>query len=162
VARPSKDFSRRSALLTIELVNARGPGIVKVRSVPPLRRRELSLVTLTEAFVRDWLEASDVVSEGARTDDGAYFGTTSIVIVCTNVETQAPVANALAVDPHMRVRALRIALREARGRGADGTLYAEFSIRRNERGIVVTIDVEARAHASRVCSTEGARRTLHP
>ena len=127
-------------------MSSRGPGVVKVRTIPTLRTREVSLVSLTEGLVRDWLDGSDVMSEGAAVSDGAYFGTTSIVIAITDARRHE-IESALVVDPHMRVRALRIAVREARGRGADGTLYAEFSIVRNARGIVVTIDIESRRAA---------------
>jgi hypothetical protein len=60
-------------------------------------------------------------------------------------ELAAHVRRIVAHDPHARVRAIRIAYREALVRSVHsiGRIHAEFVVRRDERGIRVDIDVEA-------------------
>ena len=76
-------------------MNARGPGLAKVRHVPTHRVRALRLVAAAEWHVREWLESADVVSEGAGDDDGRYYGTTSIVIARSRLPEHEELAEAL-------------------------------------------------------------------
>jgi hypothetical protein len=137
-----------------------GPGIAKVRHIPFVQVRRRELVAVTEHLIEEWLEHADVMSEGA--DRGAwYFGTTSIVLrsagrepcVLVGVDVDAAILGC----PHLRLRALRVAHREALARsGCDlGTIRAELSIRRDPRGVVIHIDVEAPHDARRALA-------LHP
>jgi hypothetical protein len=60
-------------------------------------------------------------------------------------ELARDVARLASKDPHVRVRALRIAWREARVRSVHpiGRMRAEFVVRPDSRGIRVDIDVAA-------------------
>jgi hypothetical protein len=134
-----------------------GPGLAKVRTIPLTRRREKLLVAIADGPMRDWLERADIVSEGA-VQEGAqpsYFGTTSIVLPWDAAENTknatALERGALALDPHLRVRALRIARREAemRAPGALASIRAEIEIALTTRGITLCIDVEAKVATRR-------------
>lgn len=140
-------------LPTIAFVMVPRPGPAKVRSIPLVRTRERRLVSLTEGVLRDWLERADVVSEGQeqRTDDGGtYYGTTSILLAFDSapdaVLDDLATLGVIAADPHLRLRVLRVARREAEAR-ADGeleTLRAELVVHRTTRGLTITVEVEAR------------------
>lgn len=139
------------------------PGPTKVRAIPLLRTRERRLVALTEGVLRDWLERADVVSEGQeqRSEDGStYYGTTSILLAFDSAPAAAledlATLGAIAEDPHLRLRVLRVARREAEARatGALETLRTELVVHRTTRGLTITIEVEARAR--------GHLLALHP
>jgi len=104
---------------------------------------------------RELLERADVVSEGAvrKESDGlVYYGSTSVLLIpsesgraYSDADMDA-FARLLTVDPHARVRAVRIACLEAQLRaGCDiGAVRAELTVRRHARGVRLDIDVEAR------------------
>ncbi len=127
------------------MVRARGPGLAKVRTLPTLKTKRIVLVAVTEWHVRDWLESADVVSEGNPDATGHYYGTTSIIITQAVLPAHEGLVTALLSDPHLRLRALRVAAREAASRGARGSIMAELSVKHEARGIIVTIDVEAKS-----------------
>jgi hypothetical protein len=104
---------------------------------------------------RELLEKADVVSEGAvrkEVEGSVYYGTTSVLLMPAakgrkySVEEVETLVLLLTADPHARVRAVRIACIEAQLRaGCDiGAVRAELTIRRDERGVRIDIDVEAR------------------
>lgn len=136
-----------------------GPGLAKVRTAPLTRSREKHLVAVAYGPMRDWIEAADIVSEGAVKDGPppTYFGTTSIVLYWDRASEATKNASPLersilAIDPHLRVRALRIARVEAENRapGLLGPLRAEMEIAVTARGITLCIDVEAKVHHRRI------------
>jgi hypothetical protein len=99
-------------------------------------------------------EAADVMSEGAPRDerDGpVYYGMTSIVLPLESNGGHIPdteltvIAKLLAHDPHARVRAIRIAWREAQVRSTFplGQLRAELSFSATHNGVKIDVDVEA-------------------
>ena len=103
---------------------------------------------------RELFEAADVMSEGAvrhEIEGQTYYGTTSVLLPFISRGGLVPdelardVARLASKDPHVRVRALRIAWREARVRSVHpiGRMRAEFVVRPDSRGIRVDIDVEA-------------------
>jgi hypothetical protein len=134
------------------------PGLAKARPPALVRSRTLSLVRASDARFRLAAEAADVVSEGRPEVEArgvVYYGSTSVLLAFEGgAPTPAELA-ALAVvaplDPHLRVRALRIARREAAARagGAIGSVHAELAIVVEPRGVRVTIDVAAEVAASR-------------
>ncbi len=153
--RASRDVGpRKTPLPTIRPVKAIGPGLAKVRHPSLLRAKERLLVALTEGAVRDWLDRADVMSEGRTThasDVSTYYGSTSIVLPLSESplprRDDSALIAALAACPHLRLRALRIARREAEARAGSAldTVRAELTTRHDARGLVVAIEVEARA-----------------
>ncbi len=99
-------------------------------------------------------EQADVMSEGAARQEGSravYYGTTSIVLPLVSRGGHIPdghrgaTLRLLACDPHARVRAVRIAWREAQVRaGAPlGQLRAELNFSMIDLGLKIDVDVEA-------------------
>ena len=80
-----------------------------------------------------------------------YYGTTSVLLPFTpagaapSPEELAALALVAPLDPHLRVRALRIARREAglRSGGDLGSVHAELTVVVEARGVRVSIDVVA-------------------
>jgi hypothetical protein len=109
-------------------------------------------------------EKADVVSEGAPRGEGserAYFGSSDIVLPVPsdrNGPTLEDLARAVAKDPHVRVRALRMARREAaqRANGPLDCMRAEITVRPTARGVAVHVDVEARVFPDRRVATRTA------
>ncbi len=99
-------------------------------------------------------EAADVMSEGASRPEHegpVYYGMTSIVLPLESRGGHIPdgelgmVVKLLSHDPHARVRAIRIAWREAQVRSAFplGQLKAELSFSISSGGAKIDVDVEA-------------------
>lgn len=137
------------------------PGLAKAREGPLVARRAIELVSVSAGRVRALIDDADVVSEGAirRENDAlVYYGTTSLVIA-VRPENERPAIELddllaiVAVDPHLRVRALRIAHREAAVRGGPlGPMRAETGVRASSRGIVIEVDVVATVLAATTAS----------
>jgi hypothetical protein len=134
------------------------PGLRKATTLPIVRKRTAELVSSVDYRWRELFEAADVMSEGAtREEPGGpvYYGSTSVLLprasqggLVPDAEVDA-VRELLAVDPHARVRAVRIACLEAqlRAEGPLGRVRAELVVREDARGIRIDVDVEARVHA---------------
>src|SRR5262249_19462523 len=115
------------------------PGLAKIRSVPLVQRRRVELRTAHEGRWREILDAADVVSEGQARQEGAslvYYGSTSVLLPRRSAGGILPdldlasLTAVLRLDPHVRLRALRIAHREAQARAgaAMRALLAEIQI----------------------------------
>jgi hypothetical protein len=97
------------------------------------------------AFVR----AADVVSEGeVREEAGGrvYYGSTSLLLRAgprAGDPDTGELRALLESDPHVRLLALRVAVREAahRAGGATGPASAEIAFREAEGGVVATVDL---------------------
>jgi hypothetical protein len=110
-------------------------------------------VATSEGRLRELLDAADVVSEGgarAEGDDLVYYGSTSLLLMPPVAPHElAMLARVLEIDPHVRLRVLRVARREAcaRAGGSLGTLRAELSFVPAPAGargaIALTADVTA-------------------
>jgi hypothetical protein len=142
------------------------PGLAKVRNAPLVRTRHVRLLSTLDGRWRDVLEAADIMSEGTVRQEGdriVYYGSTSLLIRPRAAGGELPddeleqVAALLRLDPHVRLRALRVAHREAsvRAGSAIGGLSAELVITVSGQGVVVTIDVVARVQGRR--GTAGGR-----
>jgi len=118
----------------------------------------MDFVAVEDGPARQFVETADVVSEGLARIEGAgsvYYGTTSVLLTASSRGGTLPVEDVenlsifLAQDPHLRLRVLRIAVREARARaqGELGRVSAEMDVRSSDAGVVVTIDVVAVVHA---------------
>jgi hypothetical protein len=130
----------------------KGPGLAKVNKPPLLARKSIDLVAPHAGRWREIVEAADVVSEGqAREEGGAayWYGTTSLLLSTAGElaeEDLEELAGILRYDPHIRLRVVRVARREAvsRASAALGPMKAEVLVRATAEGLVVTVDVVAR------------------
>jgi len=139
----------------------KGPGLRKARGHPVATSRVLQVWKSTDYRWRELFEAADVMSEGAvrhEREGPTYYGTTSVLLPFMSRGGLVPdelakdVARLASKDLHVRVRALRIAWREARVRSVHpiGRMRAEFVVRPDSRGIRIDIDVEAQILAVEV------------
>lgn len=139
------------------------PGLAKIRSVPLVNERRVTLTAPSVGRWRELLDGADVMSEGRSKDELGelvYYGSTSLLIASASGGGPLPdrwladLARLLAHDPHVRLRALRVAQREALAR-ADaplGPIRAELVVSASPRGISLLVDVTARVERG------GARR----
>lgn len=105
------------------------PGLARARQTL-LRARSARLVAASEGLLREAFERADVVSEGERGADGSYFGSTSLVLRGALTGFSGLPRSVFEADPHLRLRALRVARREAERRAgaALGTVRADLSV----------------------------------
>jgi len=131
-----------------------GPGIVKTRGLPLQVSRSFELIQTNDYRIRELFEQADVISEGAVRQEAlgpCYYGTTSVLLPTLSHgglipdDQRASFARQLRADPHARVRAVRIACREAqvRSRAVMGLLRAEVQVVEDQTGVRFDIDVEA-------------------
>ncbi len=128
-----------------------GPGLAKTTKPALLSRRTLDLVSGSDVRWKALFEAADVMSEGApRGDDPGrrYYGSTDVLLLLQPErpgDDMASLARAIAADPHVRVRALRLARLEAaqRASGPLDRMQAEVTIIPRAGGIAVHVEVEA-------------------
>ncbi|WP_437961009.1 hypothetical protein WME76_16180 [Sorangium sp. So ce119] len=131
-----------------------GPGLAKVQSPPLFHRRRVELVTCSTGRLHALFDRADVLSEGGtRNEEGAlvYYGSTSLLVALpADAPLDPALDRALALDPHLRLRALRVAQREATARagGPLGPMQAEIRCglarRAATTSIALTVDVTAR------------------
>jgi hypothetical protein len=130
---------------------ANGPGLAKTRAVPLYRTRTVQLVSGCDARWQALFDSADIVSEGApRGEDPhrEYYGSTDILLL---IQPEPPanelekIADLVAHDPHVRVRALRMARREAaqRAMGPLDRMWSEISVKPFGRGVSVHVEVQA-------------------
>jgi hypothetical protein len=130
------------------------PGPHKIRRLPVGERRACQLLQCVDYGWRELFEKADVVSEGAIREDAegpVYYGSTSLLLAWSlqggsnACSSREQILRLLRVDPHARLRAVRIACLEAqlRARRAIGSVRAELAVRPDVRGVRIDIDVEA-------------------
>jgi hypothetical protein len=130
------------------------PGPRKVKRSPVGERRTCQLLQSVDYGWRELFEKADVVSEGAIREDPegpVYYGSTSLLLalplrVGGIVDlAREQVLRLITIDPHARLRAVRIACLEAqlRARRSIGSVRAELAVRPDVRGVRIDIDVEA-------------------
>jgi hypothetical protein len=130
------------------------PGLAKARQRSTLGSKTRQFVRAVESSLRGWMDGADVVSEGRMNGD-RYFGSTSIFLAWQKAPEGlcygGDAARALIHDPHLRLRALRLARREAEARasGNISSVSADLRADFDARGMFVTIDVEAALTARR-------------
>ena len=150
-----------------------GPAVIKARGLPLLRTRSVELWQGLDYRWRELLETADVMSEGAvrhEPDGPVYYGSTSLLLPFASQGGQVPdldadrLAGALCRDPHVRLRAMRIACREAEQRspGPLARVTAEVFVRRESRGLKLDIEVEARVIEQSVRRASGGRSARRP
>lgn len=152
----------------------KSPGLVKAQGEPFFSRRTLQLVKSSDYRFRQLFENADVVSEGKTRDepDGAtYYGSTSILLPFVSRGGAVPDDQAeqllglLSIDPHARIRAVRIACLEAqvRAHAPIGRVRTELFVRSDTRGLRIDVEVEAPVYeespsTKTVGSSRGPRR----
>lgn len=146
----------------------RRPGLVKTKQLPLVSRQSRTFARSADHHWQELFEKADVVSEGAirsEADGPVYYGSTSILLPNRlhgggyEPEEQPELLALLTVDPHARVRVVRMACLEAqlRARHPIGSVRAEVVIRDDPRGVRVDIDVEAN-----VVAEPGVRKASRP
>jgi hypothetical protein len=130
---------------TIASVNR--PGLAKTRALPLLAARRLLVVRASSARWRELFEQADIMSEGCVRDEiegRIWYGTTSLILPVA--DSDAVVLAAMAArDVHVRLRALRLARREAclRAPARLGPLACETQVKHDQRGVRIDVDVQA-------------------
>ena len=127
-----------------------GPGLAKAERPALIRTRTLKLVAGSDARWLELFESADIVSEGAPRayEEGRrYYGSTDIVLPVAAERSEddlASLARVVALDPHVRLRALRLARREAeqRASGPLERLEAEITVESRANGIALHVEVE--------------------
>ncbi|MBK6459469.1 MAG: hypothetical protein IPF92_00440 [Myxococcales bacterium] len=126
-----------------------GPGLAKSRASLLLHAPAPGRVRTCDAAWRELFDRADVVSEGGVRDEPGgevWYGTTS-ALLRVDASLAAPFEpSALAErDLHARLRAVRLARREALSRAPStlGPLRCELRFSTHPRGLRVDVEVEA-------------------
>lgn len=154
------------------IVKRVGPSIAKSRQVPLGEPRMRPLVRCTDYRWRELFEGADVISEGAVRDEEQeqiYYGSTSILLKDQShgggySDAERSLINQLLnVDPHARIRAIRIACLEAQLRAKTDidSVRAELVIAEESRGVRITVDVQARILTESECRTLASNLGRH-
>jgi hypothetical protein len=144
---------------------ARGPGLARTTRLKLFHSRTLRLVASSDARWGELFDTADVMSEGAPRGEGAersYFGSSNIILLITPEDASQTVkslAGAVARDPHVRLRAMRVARREAaqRANAPLDRVRAEITVSPCTTGVAVHVDVEASVLADRRSAPRDAR-----
>jgi hypothetical protein len=147
----------------------RGPGPVKAGQIRFVESRAVEVFRSADYRWQELLDRADVMSEGAirnESDGASYYGTTSLLLTLASQggivpdELSEKLSRLVTRDPHARLRAIRIACREARVRSVHpiGRIRAELVVRSDVRGIRIDVDVEARVVATGGRTAEGRAR----
>lgn len=135
-------------------VKRTGPAVVKTKQTALVELRGRPLVRCTDYRWRELFENADVVSEGAiRAESGGptYYGFTSILLKdqthggSFDDGERLILLQMLSVDPHARIRAVRIACLDAQLRAQTplASIHAEFAAQLEPRGLRIAVEVEA-------------------
>ena len=136
-----------------------GPGPVKAGPYKLVQSRAVEVFRSSDYRFRELFDRADVMSEGAirnESDGASNYGTTSLLLPVASRGGIVPdelaerLSRLMNQDPHARLRAIRIACREARVRSVHpiGRIKAELVVRHDARGIRIDVDVEARVVAT--------------
>lgn len=122
-----------------------GPGLRKATRPRVHSVKCVHLERLDANATRDWLDDASIVSEGGLHDGTRYYGSTYVTLPDAGGLDARALAARVDLDPHLRLRLLRVAHREATARAGHGleTMRAEIGIRATDRGVAITIEVEA-------------------
>ncbi|HEX3345937.1 MAG TPA: hypothetical protein VHS09_15240 [Polyangiaceae bacterium] len=128
------------------------PGLAKSRGLPLVLARSGSFVRATDARWRELFDAADTVSEGSVRDEKTgrvWYGSTSLILSVppgagAGVDP-ALLATLVARDVHIRLRAVRIAHREACARAPCrlGRFTCEIRVEPDARGVRIDVDGQA-------------------
>jgi hypothetical protein len=128
------------------------PGLAKSRGLPLVLSRHATLVRAPDPRWRELFERADTVSEGSVRDEKTgrvWYGSTSLILRVEPAEACGAEPGLLAAlarrDLHVRVRAVRIAHREACARSPCrlGRFTCEMRVEADARGVRIDVDVQA-------------------
>jgi len=114
--------------------------------------RSASLVRAVDPRWRELFDRADTVSEGSVRDEKAgrvWYGSTSLILRVEPVDAggaePAFLAALVGRDPHVRLRAVRVAHREACARSPCrlGRFTCEIRVEADERGVRIDVDGQA-------------------
>jgi hypothetical protein len=127
-----------------------GPRLAKARSAPLVAVRNLLVVRRSNARWRELFERADVMSEGSAREEAEgriWYGSTSLILPVAEAEKGDGIlfARMAERDVHLRLRALRMAHREAAVRAPCGLgrVVCEIRVIDDERGVRIDVDVQA-------------------
>ena len=143
----------------------RGPGLVKTTRAQLFHSRTFRLVASSDARWGEIFDTADVMSEGAPRGEGSdrsYFGSSNIILRIAPEgpeQTAQTLAGAVALDPHVRLRAMRVARREAaqRAHGPLERVRTEITVSACAKGVAVHVEVEAQVLRDRRTKTRGRK-----
>jgi len=143
----------------------RGPGLVKTTRAQLFHSRTLRLLASSDARWGAIFDTADVMSEGAARGEGSdrsYFGSSNIILLIAPEgpeQTVQTLAGAVALDPHVRLRAMRVARREAaqRAHGPLDRVRTEITVSPCAKGVAVHVEVEAQVLRDRRVKTRGRK-----
>jgi hypothetical protein len=128
------------------------PGLAKSRGLPLVLARTANLVRAPDPRWRELFDRADTVSEGSVRDEKTgrvWYGSTSLILRVEPAEACGAEPALLAAlarrDLHVRVRAVRIAHREACARSPCrlGRFTCEMRVEADARGVRIDVDVQA-------------------
>ncbi len=131
------------------------PGLAKARGLPFVLAQTTTLYRATDPRWRELFEQADIISEGcARQEAGGrmWYGTTSLILSVPAgtgdgraLREPAVLAALAGRDVHVRLRAVRMAHREAslRAPGGLGRFTCEIQVTPDARGVRIDVDVQA-------------------
>jgi hypothetical protein len=123
------------------------PGLAKARGLPLVCSHHAHLVRVPEPRWRDLLDRAEVLSEGSVRDERCgrvWYGSTSLILI-PDAGDVTLLAAVVERDVHVRLRAVRIAHREAclRAPSRLGRLSCEMRIAHHGQGVRIDVDVQA-------------------
>jgi hypothetical protein len=127
------------------------PGLARGKSRGPVSLRWTPLVRGSDPEWRILFDAADAVSEGSVKGDAGskvWYGSTSLILVLaedTTPEHRALLVGVAAKDLHVRLRAVRLAQREAQLRAPStlGRCACEIRVGSEARGVRIDVDIQA-------------------
>jgi hypothetical protein len=124
-------------------------GLRKAKAPAAYVSRSVTHVRSEDARWRELFERADIVSEG-KCEHGSYRGTTNVLLplmdLASSPEEQAFVSALAPQCMHVRLRALRIARREAQHRAGVSLEPSRCELRfstTSKGGVKIEVDVEA-------------------
>ena len=129
----------------------RGPSVVKARRPALVSLDRRARLRVHEPVWRELFDRADAVSEGScREEQGGrvWYGTTSLILPLPlpfTHEERHFLAAVAARDLHVRLRAMRIAHREAQSRApaALARTTCELVVSSDPRGVRIDVDIQA-------------------
>lgn len=127
------------------------PGLAKTRGERLVRTRVVTWLLGSDGRFRTLFEDADAMSEGSVKVEGSravWYGTTSLILAWPESVSPASrefIAAVAARDPHVRLRAIRTAHREAslRAPGPLGRVECELKVEATPEGLRIDVDVQA-------------------
>jgi len=124
------------------------PPLAKARRPPIIVARHGLRLHSSDAPWRELFERADVVSEGsvhAELHGRVWYGSTSMILRVPDEADGPLLARVADRNVHVRLRAVRTALREAslRAPGRLGRLMCELRISPDPAGVRIDVDVQA-------------------